>query len=256
MNPNDNSYKSYNLEASFNFSQEDLRELFNQTKLGHGRHFSEVTIKNYLADISHLGDWFVKEFHRPATAQEVTAEILKLFKDYLSGKKYSPRTIERHLSSIRTLFKVLKKQGIVAKDPTQKPAVDIEQKDAWHIRQFKDYLYVFGAADLTIKNYITDLRHFLGWVDQAVLASDFNSAEQYRFEKLIEVLPLYRQRLVKITNLAPASIKRKLSGIRKFLLWSAKEGFIRKELVETPRVPTAKPAVAAPVVLPAPNQAW
>jgi len=143
---------------------------------------SPLTVKNYLSDVKNFFDWLAAKtgIHYQIAGKAIfgifTKEtILEYQQDLLSAK--TPRsTINRHLSALRKLGEFARSQGWLSENPTAKignvnhqyqpgnaPISVPEQADI--LNEFRAYLKKEKTNPLTIKNYLSDLRHFLGWLE-------------------------------------------------------------------------------------------
>ncbi len=202
----------------------DTINQFTQFLLSQKKPVSRLTIKNYKADLRHFITWFEKEFNSLFSAPSVTPQIIEIYKN---NKTISPLSMDRHLSTMRKFFSFAKAQGLITETPftlLTAPAEARVKRDAkegpWKIKDFKNYLYVTNASNLTIKNYISDVAQFISWVEK-VLGFDFNNITK-------PVIDEYKNRLLK-TGLNPRSINRKLSSLRKYTAWAIEEGHITKK---------------------------
>ncbi|MBI2075034.1 MAG: hypothetical protein HYT83_04330, partial [Candidatus Levybacteria bacterium] len=164
---------------------------------------SKITIKNYLADVNQFIRWFEEYFKTKFESSAVTPQIIELYKsakttttvianevkqshdlsadkagiatsrlqrtrdDGNDNPRLSPRSLERHMSSLRKFFHFLKIEGIITSNPFElKPATHNLQPDPYYLKNFKDHLYVYNASALTIKNYIIDVKQFLNWAQE------------------------------------------------------------------------------------------
>ena len=189
---------------------------------------SKITVKNYKADVGQFIRWFQESFHKTFNPPEITPHIIEIYKKEKTS--LSPKTVKRHMSSLRSFFRFLKLEGLVLKDPFNKslPASP-KKEDIWHIKEFKNYLYVYNASNLTIKNYTNDVLQFLKWAERVTGAIHaWNLKEQDVLRKIDSSLfNEYKYRLLHEAKLAPKSINRKLSSLRKYLAWIEKEGIIK-----------------------------
>lgn len=102
---------------------------------------------------------------------------------------------------------------------------------------YQKYLSSKGKSLHTVKNYISDLRQFAKWFEES-------TEEKFSPDKITEIdVRGYRSYLMGIRNLKPASIKRKLEAIRKFLDWAVKHEIITKNPAKEVEAP---PAVTLP----------
>ena len=153
----------------------------------------------------------------------MTSEIIENYKNQ-SRDIFSPSSLERHLSSLRKFFNFLKLEGTVAHSPFERlgPGNQKFAADPYRIKDFKNYLYVYNASHLTIKNYLIDIKQFFVWAETVTTSnnplSELNS-------KLIEE---YKQRLLDQGSFSPSTINRKLSSLRKYLSWAILEGLVHE----------------------------
>lgn len=101
------------------------------------------------------------------------------------------------------------------------------------IELYQKYLSSKGKSLHTVKNYISDLRQFAKWFEESM-------EEKFSPDKITEIdVRGYRSYLMGIRNLKPASIKRKLEAIRKFLDWAVKQEIITKNPAKEVEAPSA-----------------
>lgn len=81
--------------------------------LGGVRHLSDNTVRSYSCDLQHYLDWVGREGVMPL---EVTHRQLRGYLAQMSQAGYSPKTINRHLSSLRTLYGWLLREGVTQQD--------------------------------------------------------------------------------------------------------------------------------------------
>jgi site-specific recombinase XerD len=98
---------------------------------------------------------------------------------------------------------------------------------------FKNYLNAEINSRITIKNYLSDLRHFIGW---AILklpreawshsAGKIEEITSEEFVSLIEsqLIEEYKQYLI-TNNIPPKTINRRLSTLRKFFAFCISQGW-------------------------------
>lgn len=84
---------------------------------------SENTVQNYLFDLKHFFD-YVTEEHNINEVKSVSDKIVESFVFYLRNKKnkkeeyYSIKSINRHISSLKTFFKFLLNEKNIDSNPT------------------------------------------------------------------------------------------------------------------------------------------
>ena len=218
----------------------DFLKLFVEYLSSQKNNASKATIKNYRADVGKFIRWFETEFRKPFNSKDITPQLIEVYKksrvQYLSSsqEKLSPRSLERHLSSLRKFLHFLKIEGIISKNPFETISNSLKNaslnKDKWHLNQFKNYLYIYNSAHLTIKNYTIDVKQFFCWLEQV---TGINNAWDVRKRNVFEkVNPMlineYKERLL-AQNFSPKTINRKLSSLRKYLAWAQEEKLIKSE---------------------------
>ncbi|KKR27331.1 MAG: hypothetical protein UT57_C0009G0001 [Microgenomates group bacterium GW2011_GWC1_39_7] len=207
---------------------------------------SKITAKNYLSDIRKFLTWFETQFSRLFVATDLTVDVIELFEktkgatiqnkndtEYeILNTEYSSRSLERYLSALRKFAKFLVEEKLIDADPFEilntKYEILNTKQDPWHLKEFRDYLYVYGAAKLTIKNYTVDILAFTKWIEITVLASR-GEALQGQGISLInqELIEDYKERLTSVLELSPKSVNRKLSSIRKYLQFAVAQNLIK-----------------------------
>ncbi len=203
---------------------------------------SGVTVKNYLADVRKFIHWFENRYNHPFDPKFVTFEVANAFKNQINSYSVedqqtgiaapSARSVKRYLSSLRKFFYYLKSETIIASNPFEESVIKAKQAfDPLDLKAFKDYLYISKASDLTIKNYIVDVRHFLNWAKQVLANSgELDGDEPFLHKLNAPLIEEYKDRLLRESNLSPLSINRKLSSLRKYLNWAAEKNIIKNPI--------------------------
>ena len=81
-------------------------------------------LKQYKCYITRFTDWMKERFPRVEVMRQVTADHANRFADVLSKDK-TPATFNRHVMMLRSVWKVLKRQGKLPENPWE----DIQKKD-------------------------------------------------------------------------------------------------------------------------------
>ena len=89
--------------------------------------------------------------------------------------------------------------------------------------QFKNYLLQSGISKITVKNYLSDINHFIRW-----LALELNSAFSPDLVTA-ETIEYYKK---SNKTLSASSLKRHLSSLRKFFKFLVLEGIISQSPFE------------------------
>lgn len=198
---------------------------------------SKITVKNYLSDVRHFSHWSQSYFREKIDLNSVTPQIIDIYKE-VSG--ILPRTFSRHLSSLRRFFKFLGDQGIISQGQFQEIIhslslhhILIDQKqayeDKWHIREFKNHLYLENLTRNSIKNYLGDIKNFCRWLEQI---APHEEEHQVIDSTIREIRPIlieeYKDGLLNVLHLKPQSINRKLSSIRRYIEFATAQGLIKE----------------------------
>jgi len=152
-----------------------LNNLLNEGK-------SKVSIKNYKSDISHFLAWATLKLKSFGTYAENVSEIVPFinqkffneYKDYMAENGINTKTINRRLSTLRNFSKFIYSTHLIDQDfmsgiqnvgigmPTkvQKISQDI-------VESFRESLLTGKKASAnTVKNYASDVKSFLAWIEQ------------------------------------------------------------------------------------------
>jgi site-specific recombinase XerD len=197
---------------------------------------SDVTVKNYKADIAQFIRWYETRYKELFSPENVSLLTLNEYKaDRLNPSKeqnkVSVRSIDRHFSSLRKFFNFLKLDGYIPHSPFESETHPIQpEADKYGLKDFKDYLYVYNASHLTIKNYIIDVKQFVSWAEEVTgVENEWDMSKKDLFSKIDNsVIEEYKKRLV-ANSFSPLTVNRKLSSLRRYLTWAASEGLITKQ---------------------------
>ncbi len=79
------------------------------------KHYAHNTVINYKKDLE-LFYYFCHEqgLNNP---KDIDYQVIRAFLNYLYNKKYSNRAISRHISSLRSFYKYLKKEDVIKNNP-------------------------------------------------------------------------------------------------------------------------------------------
>lgn len=137
---------------------------------------SPVTVKNYLADVNHFFNWLTQKtgIRHQVAGNSIfglfTRETLNEYKTDLRLSETPSSTINRRLSALRKLGQFAKSNGLLPENPA-KEVVNTPRQDSSQnliegiLGNFRKYLEKKQASQITIKNYLSDLRDFLSWVE-------------------------------------------------------------------------------------------
>ncbi len=179
---------------------------------------SFLTVKNYKADIGQFTSWFEKEFKITFDPSKVTLQTLEQYK---KARNLSPASLERHMSSLRKFFSFLSIEKIINQDPLARRTLSAEasaKADPWMIRNFKSFLYENKKSNLTIKNYINDIKSFFKWLEEVSLTKNaWKVTDKNLLSKInSQIVEEYKQRLIS-SSFSPLTINRKLSSLRSYI---------------------------------------
>ncbi|HXS15296.1 MAG TPA: site-specific integrase, partial [Candidatus Saccharimonadales bacterium] len=158
---------------------------------------SKVTVKNYVADVKHFVFWYEKAFSKTFDPKSISLVTIEQFRKE-KGTDLSASSLDRHISSLRKFFQALKMQSIISSSPFELPQSPKKPEDTYHLKEFKDFLYVYNASRLTIKNYLIDVKQFLSWAETVTQAKEsWNVADKNVFTHINDALVAeYRERLL------------------------------------------------------------
>lgn len=212
----------------------DLLEHFKTDLRATGK--SEITIKNYLSDIRRFIIWFEKQSNNVFIAQNVRSENIQEYRLFLSST-LNLVSAKRHTSSLNQFFLFLVKTNqLPANTVTTRPEISQpEGIDGFlRLREFRSYLYEQKCSELTLKNYVADIRQFTQWTKIVLGIKDDPDAQRIFFSKLTSnLINTYKQRLLTEKQLSPVSINRKLSSLRGYLKFASKYGLIDQKISVT-----------------------
>lgn len=147
---------------------------------------SPVTVKNYMTDVNHFLSWLAQKTgvkHQivgKAIFGLFTLETLEEYKKDLLQSRTPLSTINRRLSALRKFGQFGKSQGWLKENPANKVAnIQFTSKESpvplkgtgqakptfEVLANFQKHLEKERVSPITVKNYLSDLRHFLGWLE-------------------------------------------------------------------------------------------
>lgn len=139
---------------------------------------SEKSLKHYRSDLSHFSAWFIfkiktfgilaEEFKE--TIPFLNKDIAEEYKKFLISNKIAFKTINRRLSTLRHLARFLILNEILHFDFMENTTNIKKEKfmpeEKQIISEFSQYLTSEKISQNTSKNYISDIKQFLGWVEK------------------------------------------------------------------------------------------
>jgi site-specific recombinase XerD len=95
--------------------------------------------------------------------------------------------------------------------------------------EFKNYLLAGNANPITLKNYLSDFRHFWGWLSIQSFVQDieFEDDKSYTLSLLTsQIVSVYKNYL--INNALPyKTVNRRLSTLRRFCTFCVSQGWLK-----------------------------
>lgn len=137
---------------------------------------SRKTLRDYRADVSHFSAWAILHLKSSGVnisgfdslLPHLSARLVANYKGYHLENGLPESTTNRRLSSLRNLSRFLLGEGLITEDPTRpvsnlRREPKVEEKLGAVLEEFKRHLQKDGVSQITLKNYISDVRHFLAW---------------------------------------------------------------------------------------------
>ena len=97
---------------------------------------------------------------------------------------------------------------------------------------FKKFLLAENVSPITLKNYLSDLRHFLGWTILKIKAQNkknFENLSPLEFLNQIDESLVEEYKNYLVVNSIPAkTINRRLSTLRKFFSFCISQGWLKE----------------------------
>jgi len=84
------------------------------------KRFSEHTIKSYSSDISQFQDFLSSEFDITNKVEEISFQLIRSWIAYLLENGINPRSVNRKISTLKTYFKFLLREGVLQDNPMLK----------------------------------------------------------------------------------------------------------------------------------------
>ena len=171
---------------------------------------SKGSIRSYTSDVRHFLSWLlfflksnkisldlnstIQQFNNETIVllKHVNQKVLNAYKDYLLSNNTPLKTVNRRFSSLRRFGQFCQSQnwlsvntfpgrveGLSVNPFETLKNISLNQpfpEDKHHLSEYRNELWKKGASKLTIKNYLADIKQFLGWVDSHGLRTDFRGS--------------------------------------------------------------------------------
>lgn len=205
------------------------------------RKHTRSTVKNYTSDVSRFIKWYENKFNKSFNPSQTSSYIIKSYlKESFAASDLpltlSARSIDRHHASLKKFFNFLLTERIIEINPLSDDSglninssaeKDDKSSITLTLKQFKDHLYRRNCAKATIKNYILDIQHLISFLEAINLQRELPVNQNVLYKLLsTEIIESYKNHLLSKMHFSPVSVNRKLSSIRRFILWLYKEGKI------------------------------
>lgn len=147
---------------------------------------SGKTQKNYWSDVNDFISWFFtvtkpiidNNNHRPGSLlQSLSTNHVHNYIQHLQKQSISVATINRRLSSLRIFFNCAIEMTWMNYHPMEQIAnikmarPGNQSKHAHLLLRFEDHLHKQHVGKVTVKNYMSDVRGFLHWLETKGLLS-------------------------------------------------------------------------------------
>lgn len=144
--------------------------------------------KNYRSDLNHFLAWAILKIQSFGSYVEsltecvpfITPNLAKDYKTYMKENGFPDKTINRRLSTLRHLSKHLVASQVtdfdfMANIENISAAVKPRSKVDPLVNEFRSYLEAEKVSGNTIKNYLSDIRQFLTWLETNHQQSTINN---------------------------------------------------------------------------------
>lgn len=143
-----------------------------------GLGLSPKSHKNYRSDLTHFTGWVILKIRSFGSYIETLTDAIPFlnsdlsneYKLFLSENKIPVKTINRRLSTLRHLGKFLVADGLHDKNFMEGVENISEGKSGMRspnrvLSDFQGYLETQKVSKNTTKNYVSDVRQFLAWLE-------------------------------------------------------------------------------------------
>lgn len=178
--------------------------------------YSESSIQNHRLDLIRFLDWLGEQGANDLEAlQGLDAETLLSYRQHLSGR-LKPRSVNRHLSTLRLFFRHLEEAGQVARNPAEQIVF---------VKTLPDLPELLLPGEVSALLDAPDEAHYLGLRDRAMLELLYATGLKLNELIALDVADLEldmafvrvrgrRQRMVPLTDRAVALLRRYLAETR------------------------------------------
>jgi site-specific recombinase XerD len=139
---------------------------------------SPKTHKNYRSDLAHFLSWAILKVRSFGSYVESLSEVIPFlnsdlsreYKNYMIENRMPVKTVNRRLSTLRHLSRFLVNSHTIDTDFTdglENAGINLKKRSEMDpvINNFKSYLEAEKVSPNTIKNYLSDIKHFMTWLE-------------------------------------------------------------------------------------------
>ncbi len=139
---------------------------------------SLMSLKNYRSDLNHFLGWLILRVRSTGAYIESLTESIPFlspdqasaYRKYMSDNSFPVKTINRRLSTLRHLSKFLVDSQILDSNFMMGIAnINLNSKKKPDVNpilgDFRSYLESEKVSPNTIKNYLSDIKHFVSWLE-------------------------------------------------------------------------------------------
>ena len=139
---------------------------------------SPKSVKYYRSDLSHFSGWIILKIRSWGVFAESMSEVIPFlstriaqeYRSFLTQNSISPKTVNRRLSTLRHLSRFLVLSQISNSDFMEgisNISIGSFQSSSMHplILGFQQRLEAEKVSKNTIKNYLSDIKHFINWLE-------------------------------------------------------------------------------------------
>lgn len=140
---------------------------------------SSKSLKNYKSDLSHFASWVIARVKGFGSYIDTLAEAIPFlseamaleYKDHMIAGHVPSKTINRRLSTLRHFSRSLLASQLTDTDFASgleniSSSRVVKNNSSPLISEFGTYLEAKKISKNTIKNYLSDTRQFLAWLEQ------------------------------------------------------------------------------------------
>ncbi len=185
------------------------------------RGYSEHTIANYLHDIKDFEEYLKSEEMGDLISIK-TKNISRYYISHLTGKGYATRTINRHISSLRSYYRFLQRKGYVKDNLFSEVETLKNQKNLPHFLYQNELKEMFNAIDKTTATGRRDLAILELLYGSGIRVSELCSLTEKNIDFSGDTLKVFgkghKERIVPISPKAKEALKNYLALGRTELL--------------------------------------